>query len=177
MKKITILATLAVLAIAAAGCQNDEVHDGWNDPVIPVTLKGIEAVHIDNAGEFPLVSASPVKKEAYVLGIRWIADNVPTEGDKYVTGPIYEGSQTYGSISDPYRKAIKCLTRFNAGIQAGTYVSKFFKEIDRRYLPAGVNEGYALLVAPDPGEHRFAVEYWSGNDLEFSYETSTVNMF
>ena len=174
MKKLILVAALAALAATIAGCAVD---DGWNDPVIPVTLKGIEAVNIDNSGESPVVSASPIKKEAYMIGVRWIADNTPSDDDKFITAPIRQGEQTYNSIADNYSKAIKCRTQFNASIPAGKYVSKFFKEINRNYLPADVNEGFVLLVAPDPGEHSFTVEYYLGTELKFSYDTPSIEFF
>jgi hypothetical protein len=43
-------------------------------------------------------------------------------------------------------------------------------EADRKFLPEGVDEGLVLLEAPDPGEHRFRVEYWESGMLKFSKE-------
>ncbi len=173
MKKLLIIQLAFTLIVA--GCSQEGL---WgNEPVIPVTLKGIEAVNIDNSGEFPTVSVEPIKKEAYMVGIKWIADNTPTEADKFITGPIEQGEQTYGSIADIYSKAVKCLTRFNADIPADSYVSKFFKEVERNYLPAEVDEGFVLLVAPDPGEHSFRVEYYEGEELKFSYDTQPVEFY
>ncbi|GHV58903.1 hypothetical protein FACS1894182_12160 [Bacteroidia bacterium] len=150
----------------------------WTGPVIPVSLKGIEAINIDNSGEKPVVSNLPVKKEAYMVGIKWITDNVPVdEEDKFITGPIERGNQRYSSVADNYSKAIKCNTPFNSDIPAGKYVSKFFKEINRNYLPVDVDEGFVLLVAPDPGEHSFRVEYYQGNELKFFYDTPLIQFF
>ena len=169
------LLLLALFAVIMAGCA---VNDGWNDPVIPVSLKGIEAVNIDNSGEKPVVSNSPIKKEAYMVGIKWITDNIPSDDDdKFITGPIEKGKQTYSSVADGYQKAIKCNTQFNSDIPAGKYVSKFFKEINRNYLPVDINEGFVLLVAPDPGEHSFRVEYYIGNELKYFYDTSLINFY
>ncbi|GHT77444.1 hypothetical protein AGMMS50262_18460 [Bacteroidia bacterium] len=103
------------------------MEDGWTDPVIPVSLKGIEAINIDNSGEKPVVSNLPIKKEAYMVGIKWITDNVPIdEDDKFITDPIQKGEQRYSSVTDNYQKAIKCNTPFNSEIPAGKYISKFF---------------------------------------------------
>ncbi len=174
MRRLILFAALAVIF---AGCDNLE-YGGWDDPVIPVSLKGIEAINIDNSGEKPIVSNASVKKEAYMVGIKWIADNIPSdEDDKFITDPIQQGEQRYESIADNYRKAIKCNTPFNSDIPAGKYVSKFFKEIDRNYLPADIDEGFVLLVAPDPGEHSFRVEYYKGEELQFFYDTPLINFF
>ncbi|NDW12897.1 DUF5034 domain-containing protein [Bacteroides sp. 214] len=172
--KISFFITLLSLLMTA--CSGSD--DGWDDPVIPLTLKGIEAVNIDNAGEFPLVASSPIKKEAYMLGVKWVTSNVPDDDDdKFITDPIQQGEQTYNVIASDYSKAIKCNTQFNADIPAGKYVSKFFKEVAREYLPADVNEGFALLVAPDPGIHSFTIEYYLDEELKFSYETSLIEFF
>ena len=177
MKTKTFLNIFAivVLCLTISGC--DKNMDGWDGPVIPVELKGIEAVNIDNSGEYPIVSTLPVKKDAYMVGIKWITDNTPTDDDKFITGVIKKGKHLYSSVSDKYLKAIKCNDQFNADIPAGKYVSKFFKEINRKYLPADINEGFVLLVAPDPGVHSFRVEYYEGNVLKFFYDTAPINFY
>jgi len=174
MKKYLLWITLAA---ATVGCARDSLRDGWDDSVIPLSLVGIQAVNIDNSGEFPFVSASSIKKEAYMIGIKWITDHLISDDDKFITGPIRRGEQTHGSLADRYSKAVKANTQFSSSIPAGTYVSRFFKEINRRYLPAGIDEGFVLLVAPDPGEHSFRVEYWQGNTLVFYYDTQPINFF
>jgi|GEM_PF-1460543 len=165
------------LTIALLGCAV-ESSDRWNDPVIPVSLVGIEAMNIDNSGEFPVISNTPIKKEAYMVGIKWITDNTPSdEDDKFITGPIKKGEHLYSDLSNRYSKAIKCNTQFNANIPEGKYVSKFFKEIDRKYLPADIDEGFVLLVAPDPGLHSFRIEYYEGETLKFFYDTPSINFY
>lgn len=172
MKKLILL---SVIIVAISACSNT---DNWNDPVIPVSLKDIEAVNIDNSGSLPVVSNTGIKKEAYMLGVKWITDNTPSdEDDKYITGPIMEGEHTYGSLAANYSKAIKCNTQFNSDIPAGRYVSKFFKEITRNYLPTGIDEGFVLLVAPDPGKHSFTIEYYEGEILKFTHDTPEINFF
>lgn len=170
MKKL-----LVALAILATGCDWVDDRDlSWDDPVIPVTLTGIEAMHVDNAGEFPVVSGDPIKKEAYMLGVKWKTSQIPGEDDKFVTDPVKGG----GGTAD-YSKAIICLTPFNVDIPAGTYVSSFFKEADGHFLPEEVDEGFVLLVTPDPGQHAFRVEYYENESDEtpaFSYDTPTIEL-
>ena len=161
---------------AMAGC-SEGINDPWYDDVIPVSLVGIEAVNIDNSGEFPETSDLPVRKEAYMAGVKWITEHTVSDDDKFITGVIKQGTQTYGSLGNRYKKAIVCNTDFNASIEAGSYVSKFFKEIDRKYLPADVDEGFVLLVAPAAGEHSFRIEYYEGSVLKFFHDTPTINFY
>jgi len=173
MKKLFlfIMVTAAIL-----GCSKDS--DSWYDPVIPVSLVDIEAVNIDNSGELPVVSNTSIKREAYMVGVKWITDNTPSdEDDKFITPSISRGEHLYSELSNPYSKAIKCNTPFNANIPAGKYVSKFFKEIDGKYLPAEIDEGFVLLVAPDPGTHSFRVEYYKGDSLMFFHDTQPIKFY
>ena len=169
---------LIFLVVAMLSCAVEDVGDNWNDPVIPVSLVGIEAINIDNSGEFPMVSNISIKKEAYMIGIKWITENMPSsEDDKFITGPIKEGQHLHSALGDRYSKAIKCNTQFSANIPAGSYVSKFFKEIDRKYLPVDADEGFVLLVAPDPGQHSFRVEYYMGEELKFFHDTPLIDFY
>jgi hypothetical protein len=172
MKRLFHLFTFAVVM---AGCSKDR--DPWYDEVIPVSLVGIEAINIDNSGEFPDISFLPVRKEAYMVGVQWITDHTVSANDKFITGIIKEGAPSYSTLGDKYSKAVMCNTAFSAGIPAGSYVSRFFKEMDRKYLPADVDEGFVLLVAPQPGEHSFRVEYYEGQTLKFFHDTPTVNFY
>jgi hypothetical protein len=165
---------MVLLAALLSGCEVDN-GGGWNEPLIPVSLKGIQTVNIDNSGEFPKISAAPIKKEAYVVGVKWIADDLPSDDDEYITDPVRWGEQQYGMVADHYERSVVCLTPFNADIPAGSNVSKYFKKIN--YLPEDVDEGFALLVAPDPGVHRFRMEYYYAGELEFSHETTAIEFF
>jgi len=141
-------------------------------------LVGIETSNIDNAGELPKISNSPIKKEAYMIGIKWITEHTPSpEYDRFITGPIYEGEQLYSELGNRYSKAIKCNTQFNANIAAGEYISKFFKEIDKKYLPDDIDEGFVLLVAPDTGTHSFRVEYYEGYEMKFFHDTQPIKFY
>lgn len=174
MKKLLLLTAIIMVIFA---CSKDDM-ENWGGPVIPVSLKAIEGVNIDNSGKLPVLSDTEVKKEAYMLGVKWITENIPSDvHDKFITDPIRKGERTYGSLTGGYSKAIKCNTRFNSDIPAGKYVSKFFKEIDRNYLPTGIDEGFVLLVAPDPGLHSFRIEYYKGDELKYFYDTPQINFF
>jgi len=166
MKKLFLF---IAFAIAVMGCKKNvdaEIEDGWDGSVI----MNIEAVNIDNSGEFPIVSVMPIKKEAYMLGVIWTIEN------KFITGSIQKDEQ-YGFLGDRYLKAIKCNTQFSADIPVGRYISNFFKEIDRNYLPSDIDEGFVLLVAPDAGEHSFRIEYYEGNNLVCFHDTPLINFY
>ena len=182
MRKLFIISMLAAVLLGCSEKLSDSYKgENWNDPVIPVTMVGIETVNIDNSGELPMMMTildSSVKKEAYMVGIKWVTENKPNEDDdKFITGTIREGEHVYGELGNRYSKAIKSNTQFNVSIDSGKYVSKFFKEIDRKYLPDDVNEGFVLLVAPDPGTHSFRVEYYEGDSLKFFHDTKPIKFY
>ena len=178
MKNLTSRLKLIIATYLIVASCSFEDNDSWDDNVIPVTIKDIEAVNIDNSGEFPKVTADPIKKEAYMLGVRWITTTAPSDDDDiFITDIIQENQQTYNSLSNKYKKAILCNTKFNSEIEEGKYVSKFFKEINRNYLPSDVDEGFVLLEAPTPGEHSFRIEYYEGETLKFYHDTPLINFY
>jgi len=173
MKKLTKI-FFATLLLCAAGCSVD--NDPFTkDPVIPVYLAGIESVNVDNAGQYPFITADPIKKEAYMIGIRWITDDSNPNGDQSITGPVEVGESRYRNIADQYTKRIYCNTVFNSRNPAGANVSQYFKEVI--YLPAGINEGFVLLVVPDPGEHSFKVEYINKEGERHTYNTELIKLY
>ncbi|MDR1156615.1 MAG: DUF5034 domain-containing protein [Bacteroidales bacterium] len=164
----------AVLLICATGCSKSDPE--WSvDPVIPVYLSGIESVNINNAGQYPFTTTEPIKKEAYMIGIRWVTDNSDPDGDQSITGPVNTGESRYQNIADNYTKRIYCNTVFNSRNPAGANVSQYFKEVN--YLPAGINEGFVLLVAPDAGEHSFRVVYTNEDGEQHEYDTELIKLY
>lgn len=163
---------IAAFLLCVVGCS---VHPDWDDPVIPVHLAGIESVNINNVGQFPFITADPIKKEAFMIGIRWITDNSDPDGDQEITGPVVAGTFRFRNIADNYTKRIFSNTAFNSRNPPGANVSQFFKAV--RYLPAGVNEGFVLLVAPDPGEHSFKVVYTNSNGDRHEFDTELIKLY
>jgi hypothetical protein len=172
-KKIFGKIFLAALLLCAAGCSNDSRDWGYEE-VIPVYLAGIESVNVDNAGQHPVITNEPVKKEAYMIGVRWVTDNSDPGGNQSITGPVEVGKSLYRDIANGYTRRIYCNTVFNSRNPAGANVSQYFKEVS--YLPAGINEGFVLLSAPDPGEHSFKVVFTKGSD-KFEYDTKPIHLY
>ena len=172
--KKRIVVYLVVFLICTAGCSDDN----WpfsNDEVIPVYLAGIESVNINNEGQYPFTTAEPVKKEAYMIGIRWITDNSAPDGDQSITGPVDAGKYRYQDIANNITRRIYCNTVFNSRNHVGANVSQYFKEV--KYLPAGIDEGFVLLVVPDPGDHSFKVVYTNSKGDSYEYDTELIKLY
>ena len=166
----------AALLLCAAGCSEDEGRDWvYDDPVIPVYLAGIESININNEGQHPFTTTNPVKKEAYMIGVRWVTDNSDPDGNQSITGPIEVGSYNYRSIADNFTKRIYCNTVFNSRNPEGANVSQYFKKVT--YLPAGIDEGFVLLVTPTPGEHSFKVVYTNNKGEKYEYDTELIELY
>ena len=166
----------AILLCSVAGCSNEVNGSDWEEPLIPVYLAGIELANINNEGRYPFSTNDPVKKEAYMIGVRWITDNSDPDGNQAITGPIEIGTYRYKNIANNYTKRIYCNTVFNSRNPLGANVSQYFKEVT--YLPSGINEGFVLLVAPDPGEHSFKVVYTNNSSGEsHEYDTEMIKLY
>ena len=159
--------------LCTVGCKKEDPR--WDEPVIPVYLAGIESVNINNAGQYPFTTTEPVKKEAYMIGVRWVSDNSDPDGDQSITGPIKAGTNRYQNIADNFTRRIYCNTVFNSRNPAGANVSQYFKEVT--YLPMGIDEGYVLLVAPDPGDHSFKVVFTNKSGESFEYDTELIKLY
>ena len=164
----------AALLLFTAGCSKKD-SERWDDPVIPVYLAGIESVNVNNAGQYPFTTTEPVKKTAYMIGVRWLTDHSDPDGDQAITGPVALGSYNYRNIADSYTKRIYCNTVFNSRNPEGANVSQYFKKIT--YLPADIDEGFVLLVAPDSGEHSFKVVYTDNKGDRHEYDTEPITLY
>ena len=174
MKEVRFI--FAVILLCAVGCSQDVSWRGGEEPVIPVHLAGIESVNVNNEGQYPFTTTEPVKKEALMIGIRWITDNADPDGNQEITGSIEVGTNRYHHIADNYTKRIYCNTVFNSRNPVGANVSQYFKAVT--YLPPNVDEGFVLLVSPNPGEHSFRVVYTNNNSGEsYEYNTELIKLY
>jgi len=174
MKEMKIL--IAVYLLCLTGCNKDADWTGKDDPVIPVILADIESVNVNNEGRYPFTTTDPVKKEAFMIGIRWITDNSNPEGDQAITGSVVAGANRYQNIADNYTKRIYCNTVFNSRNPVGANISQYFKAVT--YLPSGIDEGFVLLVAPNPGDHSFKVVYTNNSNGEsLEYDTELIKLY
>ena len=166
----------AALLLCTVGCKkNDNDWPGVDNPVIPVYLAGIESINVNNAGQYPFITSDPIKKEAYMIGVRWITDHSDPDGNQVITGPVAIGSYNYHHIADNYARQIYCNTVFNSRNPAGANVSQYFKKVT--YLPANIDEGFVLLVAPDAGDHSFKVVYTDKKGERLEYNTELIKLY
>jgi len=177
MKQMEKMKTIffATLLLCVAGCSKEGDSPYADDPLIPVYLAGIESVNINNAGRHPFITTDPIKKEAYMIGIRWVTDNSDPYGDQEITGPIEAGKNCYQNIADGYTRRIYCNTVFNSRNPEGANVSQYFKKVP--YLPTGIDEGYVLLFSPDPGNHSFKVVFTHNNGERYEYNTELIRLY
>ncbi len=134
-----------------------------DDELEPVYFKltGIGAYNINNEGEFPFVTEKAVKKEAYMIGIKWIAD-----GNDNLYRFEIQGS--------PEIK-IFCNADFDEQHAAGSDITSYFKPA--RYLPEKISEGLALLKVPAPGKYSFKVKVFLDDGDYFEYDTPLIDLY
>ncbi len=168
MRSLSKLFALLVLAVWADGCTTgDEYRD-----TVPVYLTGIEAFNINNEGAVPIVTDLPVRKEAYMIGVKFFLDDSRPGGDQYVT-PAERDSYN-DRVGNSYQTRIYCNTAFDDKNPAGSNISQYFKSI--KYIPGNLDQGFVLLATPQSGQHSFKVVYYSDGQM-YSYDTDMVELY
>ena len=128
-----------------------------------VYIKGIEACNINNEGGAPFVTIDPIKKEAFMIGIKWFTE------DRY----DYEASNI--KLMNISEKKIFCTNNFDADHPSGSDVSGYFKKA--KYTPSSIDEGFVLLTAPKPGEYSFQIIFYGKDGSTFEYNTPLINLY
>ncbi len=137
--KFKIVLLLFIIAIINTATTCDDNID-ISDPIL-VNLTGIEASNVNNEGVSPFPSDKPIKKEAYMLSLKYLTD----EAD----------NTYYNSLKD----TIKSIKIFNL-IKNGEHVinndiTDYF--IKTTYCLKGDTWGFVLRKPMEPGEYNFKI--------------------
>lgn len=132
------------------------------DDSMQIRIDGIESFNINNEGKSPFVTDSAVKREAFLIGIKWI------------TKDRYEDSYNTKLINIK-QKRIFCNTDFDENHPAGSDVSNYFKKA--RYTPYEIDEGFVLTTIPQPDIYSFKIVFICNDDIIFEYDTLPVNLY
>lgn len=141
--------------------------------VIPKQIVDFELSNVDNAGEYPVSATSSVPKDAYMIGISLITEH-QASGDGYVGGYIDWSASGNAPANRIKGCKVYCNDAFNGATAAGTNVSGFFI-YTTEYLPAGIDYGLLLFVAPQPGTHSFRVVLETTDGTTFEHNTTPIN--
>lgn len=143
-KSVGLLITLYVL-LTATICE-----DVFEGPVFEPKVVGIELENLDNSGMYSVVGDDSIRKEAYVIGVRFkVLEEANPDDTIY-----YSERHHYIAIKKQY---IYCNTDFNDDVQAGSEVSDFFATQERN--SDKYNRLLILRKIPKAGIHSFRVKY------------------
>lgn len=122
---------------------------------VKVNLVGIELTNLDNTGEYPVIAKDSIKKEAYVIGLKYkvVTETEPLDTVYYDRNIHYNKNLDYYQYKDQIQ--IYCNTDFNTEYTAGNNITKLFT-ISKRYE---YDKSIILRTAPQSGTHSFNIHY------------------
>lgn len=144
--------------------------------ITPMSLVDIELVNIDNSGENMVESDEAIRKEAYVIGLRYlVSDNFKySDGEPHFihNAGLDENIYIDNINSNP---KIYCLSDFDSEHLAGSDITEFFTF----YTNNDSNQNMLLILrkAPHAGSHSFKVEFECTNDTIVSKNTTPVILY
>ncbi|HCO67825.1 MAG TPA: hypothetical protein DIT04_08755 [Dysgonomonas sp.] len=155
--KTPLLCLLISFMFCATSCPDDLLY---------VQLVDIELYNLDFSGEKMTESSEPIKKEAYVIGIKYLVKHdYEGFGDKtwyYHPDKEYGNSEIITNIKR--NPTVLTLSDFNEDYPAGSDISHLFT-----YGRSDYYEEMSLLLVlnavPDPGIHSFKVKLPTENNL------------
>lgn len=161
--KIYMLAVLVFFTFCATSCPYD----------FDVDLVDIELYNIDFSGEEMIESSDPIKKEGYIIGVKYLvsAPNSTDEESWYYT-PENKYGDTEHITNIKEKPKVFCLSDFSGDYTSGSDISHLFT-----YGNVKNSEMHILLVLktqPDAGTHLFKVQYQveDGTLIEKSIEVT-----
>lgn len=137
--------------------------EGWDDIEPPtVDISRVDIANVDNAGEKPFISSEPIKKEAYMLGVKYIGDT--------------DDEVSYYAFKENVRsEKIFCNTDFDAEHPAGSDVTRFFKKTS--YTPQGLDYAFLLRKVPQAGTYSFKIVSQISECKIFEASTEPVELY
>jgi hypothetical protein len=155
--KLKIYLALATIffTLNAMRCNNDIFGNSTN-------LIDIDVENLCRDGENLNTASSPIRKESYTLGIKYI-------GKDSVEQPYLSFYQ-----DSVLRQKIYCNTQFDARHPAGSDVTKFFVlSPNRKYNGAKLR----LIKRPDSGTHSFKICIYRKDGLYIEKDTAPIEFF
>ncbi len=160
--KLILMLSLSVIFIlnTAMSCEEDyDLEDAF------FNITSIEAYNINNEGEYPFISDEPIRKEAYVIGIKRFDDikhDSDTQYNYILEKPIVS-------------EKIICLTDLSDKYTAGSDVTGIFIKSGSR--SDKTDYIYVLREKINPGTHSFKIVAILTDDSILEAITSPVELY
>ncbi|MBK5719632.1 DUF5034 domain-containing protein [Dysgonomonas sp. Marseille-P4677] len=151
---ISLLLSVILILNTAMKCDED-----YSDP-INVNLIGLEIYNVNNEGQYPIISDEPIKKEAYMIGVKQL-----TDGDE----PRY-----YQLVEQIETKTISCDIDIDHEHPAGSDITDFF--IRTSYKPHDLTYSYVLRKEIPAGTYSFKVIVTTANQV-FESQTTPIDLY
>ncbi|NDW17480.1 DUF5034 domain-containing protein [Dysgonomonas sp. 216] len=137
-------------------------------------LIGVELVNINNEGKEMLISDDPIKKEAYVIGIKYIASEAVDKDS--IGNSFYVKHSNFIYFANAYPEPrIYCNNDFDEDYPAGSDISHLFWFSTKDIL----NQNLLLILkkAPQKGIHSFKVVFDCHNNKVIENNTAEIELY
>lgn len=135
-------------------------------------LVGMDVCNLDNADVNMTISDRPIKKEAYVIGVKYRLKVEGSEELQYFD-PNLVDAPIIANVKD--NPLIYCNNDFNEEYPAGSDITKFFTFGSRDDM--GLNLILVLKKAPAVGSHSFKIRFLCTDNTVVEQNTSPVNLY
>ncbi|WP_419033022.1 hypothetical protein [Dysgonomonas gadei] len=156
-----LLISLVFLLNTAMSC--DEKEGG--EPIV-ITITGIELYNINNEGQGPVISDEPIKKEAYLIGIRYV----------YVIEENEETIEYYYRIGGDI-KSEQIVSNVDIGEEypAGSDISGLFTKTP--FAPQPLDYAFVLRKSIPAGTYSFKVILTTNEDKVIEVSTNPIELY
>ena len=151
---IRLLLSIVFILNTAMSCDEDYAD------TVKVNLIGVEAHNVNNEGQNPVISDMPIKKEAYVIGVRQLTDS--------------EVVHVYDLVEPIVSETISCNIDIDKEHPAGTDITNFF--VRSYYKGDGLTYSYVLRKEIPAGKYSFKLVVATASKV-FETETTPIDVY
>ncbi|SBV97832.1 DUF5034 domain-containing protein [uncultured Dysgonomonas sp.] len=159
--KISLYLLISFLFLLNTAMSCDEKEGG--EPKA-VTIKAIELYNINNEGQGPVISDEPIKKEAYMIGIRYlIEENEETTGLYYRVSDNIKSEQIVSNVD------------IGEEYPAGSDISGLFTKTS--YTSILLDNAFVLKKSIPAGTYSFKVILTTKEDKVMEASTNLIELY
>lgn len=154
---ISLLISIVFILNTGMSCDDD-----YAEPV-KVELTSVEIYNINNEGQYPIISDEPVKKEAYMIGVKYVTEVEGEAGTGYRFQPQIKSEQIFTNVD------------IDTEYPAGSDVSSLF--VRTIYMPKGLDHAFVMKKVIPAGTYSFKLIVTTNDDKIFEVSSNPIKLY